>query len=156
MVLDPPKGLFLPHGTGILLVRSPAAVRAAHAVGGAYLQDVDADQPLPDYAELGPELTRDYRGLHVWLPLDLHGVGAFRQALDEKLDLAAWAYRRARRLTCGDDQRNPGSTYTWARATLGTTANAVTSPFARPRGGMRSMRPLAPPTIRPAASRYTA
>jgi aromatic-L-amino-acid decarboxylase len=93
VVLDPHKGLFLPHGTGILLVRSPAVVRSAHAVDGAYLQDLDADQPLPDYAELGPELTRDYRGLRVWLPLHLHGVGAFRQALDEKLDLAAWAYR---------------------------------------------------------------
>lgn len=93
VVLDPHKGLFLPHGTGILLVRNPAAVRAAHAVDGAYLQDVDGDQPLPDYAELGPELTRDYRGLRVWLPLHLHGVGAFRRALDEKLDLAAWAYR---------------------------------------------------------------
>ena len=56
VVLDPHKGLFLPHGTGILLVRNPAAVRAAHAVDGAYLQDLDADQPLPDYAELGPEL----------------------------------------------------------------------------------------------------
>jgi aromatic-L-amino-acid/L-tryptophan decarboxylase len=93
VVLDPHKGLFLPHGTGILLVRSPAAVRAAHAVDGAYLQDLDADRPLPDYAELGPELTRDYRGLRIWLPLHLHGVGAFRHALDEKLDLAAWAYR---------------------------------------------------------------
>jgi aromatic-L-amino-acid decarboxylase len=93
VVLDPHKGLFLPHGTGILLVRSPAAARAAHAVDGVYLQDLDADQPLPDYAELGPELTRDYRGLRVWLPLHLHGIGAFRQALDEKLDLAAWAHR---------------------------------------------------------------
>lgn len=92
VVLDPHKGLFLPHGTGILLVRDPAAVRAAHAVDGAYLQDLDADRPLPDYAELGPELTRDYRGLRIWLPLHLHGVGAFRRALDEKLDLAAWAY----------------------------------------------------------------
>jgi glutamate/tyrosine decarboxylase-like PLP-dependent enzyme len=94
VVLDPHKGLFLPHGTGVLLVRNPAAVRAAHAVDGAYLQDLDADRPLPDYAELGPELTRDYRGLRIWLPLHLHGVGAFRQALDEKLDLAAWAFRQ--------------------------------------------------------------
>jgi aromatic-L-amino-acid decarboxylase len=28
------------------------------------------------------------RGLRVWLPLKLHGVAAFREALDEKLDLA--------------------------------------------------------------------
>jgi len=34
------------------------------------------------------ELSRDMRGLRVWFPLVLHGVGAFRDALDEKLDLA--------------------------------------------------------------------
>src|SRR5205085_11418852 len=40
-----------------------------------------------------PELTRDFRGLRVWLPLQLHGVGAFRAALDEKLDLAEVVHR---------------------------------------------------------------
>ena len=31
------------------------------------------------------------RGLRVWLPLKLHGAAAFRDALDEKLDLARHA-----------------------------------------------------------------
>lgn len=44
-----------------------------------------------------PELTRDFRGLQVWLPLWVHGVAAFRTALDEKLDLARQAYRTLRR-----------------------------------------------------------
>jgi len=34
----------------------------------------------------------------VWLPLKLHGAAAFRRALDEKLDLAAWAARELHRL----------------------------------------------------------
>ena len=34
-------------------------------------------------------MSRPFRGLAVWLPLQAHGVGAFRAALDEKLDLAA-------------------------------------------------------------------
>jgi aromatic-L-amino-acid decarboxylase len=96
LVLDPHKGLFLPHGTGVVLVRSAATLRRAFAAGGDYLQDVagggDDGDALPDYAEMGPELTRDFRGLRLWLPLHLHGVGAFRRALDEKLDLAALAY----------------------------------------------------------------
>src|SRR5690606_19925313 len=45
---------------------------------------------------LSPELTRDFRGLRVWLPLHLHGVGAFREQLDEKLSLAASAYQALR------------------------------------------------------------
>ena len=92
IVLDPHKGLFLPFGTGCLLVRDGAALRRAHAGDDApVLQDIQ-DTTLPDFAHYGPELTRDFRGLRLWLPLHLHGVEAFRAALDEKLDLAEEAY----------------------------------------------------------------
>jgi aromatic-L-amino-acid decarboxylase len=93
IVLDPHKGLFLPYGTGVLLVRDVAPLGAAHSGGGSYLQDLDGDRGLPDFGALGPELTREFRGLRVWLPLRLHGVAAFRDALDEKLTLAQEAYR---------------------------------------------------------------
>lgn len=91
--LDPHKSLFLPYGTGVLLVREPASLLGAHGDEdpGGYLHDLTAGG-LPDYAHLGTELTRDHRGLRMWLPLHLHGVGAFRAALDEKLDLAEHAY----------------------------------------------------------------
>jgi aromatic-L-amino-acid decarboxylase len=92
LVLDPHKGLFLPHGTGVVLVREAGTLRRAFAAGGDYLQDVADGDALPDYADMGPELTRDFRGLRLWLPLHLHGVGAFRATLDEKLDLARFAY----------------------------------------------------------------
>src|SRR5207342_486481 len=55
------------------------------------LQDID-DAEIPDFADYGPELTREFRGIRMWLPLHLHGVAAFREALDEKLDLAEGAY----------------------------------------------------------------
>lgn len=92
LVLDPHKGLFLPYGTGVLLVRERALLHNSFAAEGHYLQDVGGDASLPNYANLGPELTRDFRGLRLWLPLHLHGVAAFRAALDEKLDLAVHAY----------------------------------------------------------------
>ena len=50
------------------------------------------DVHLPDFADLSPELTRPNRGLRLWLPLQLHGVAAFRDALDHKLDLAEQVY----------------------------------------------------------------
>jgi aromatic-L-amino-acid decarboxylase len=92
IILDPHKGFFLPFGTGCLLVRDTATLRAAHSGQDAhYLQDIAAAD-LPDFADLGPELTREFRGIRMWLPLHLHGVAAFRAALDEKLDLTEWAY----------------------------------------------------------------
>ncbi|MGW6498490.1 pyridoxal phosphate-dependent decarboxylase family protein [Nonomuraea angiospora] len=94
IVLDPHKSLFLPYGTGLLLVRDPAVLHAAHAADGRYLQDLRALDGLPDYGHLGVELTREFRGLRLWLPLHLHGVRAFERELDEKLDLAGHVHRR--------------------------------------------------------------
>ena len=90
VTLDPHKGLFLPYGTGGLVVRDGAAMRDAHYEGAAYLQDLPPTGELPNYSEHSAELSRDWRGLRVWMPLALHGVSAFREALDEKLDLAGY------------------------------------------------------------------
>ena len=92
IVLDPHKGLFLPYGTGCLLVRDGEALRAAHEVGAHYLPRPSENPALPDFSSYTPELTRDFRGLRLWLPLHLHGTQAFVDALDEKLDLARWLH----------------------------------------------------------------
>lgn len=91
ITFDPHKGLFLPYGTGCLLVRDGEHLRRAHRGRAAYLQDIDAldhrgEPPSP--TDFGPELSRPFRGLRLWIPLVLHGAGAFRRALAEKLELA--------------------------------------------------------------------
>ena len=96
ITLDPHKGLFLPYGTGALVVRDAEALRDAHHVGADYLQDLAPPGDLPNYAEYSPELSREFRGLRVWMPLQLHGVAAFREALDEKLDLTAHLFQALR------------------------------------------------------------
>jgi aromatic-L-amino-acid decarboxylase len=97
-VVDPHKGLFLPYGTGALLVRDGAALKRAHSVGADYMPPAQEDPDLVDFSEISPELTRPFRGLRVWLPLKLHGVEPFRQALEEKLALARWAAAELRRI----------------------------------------------------------
>ena len=92
ITLDPHKGLFLPYGCGCLLARDGDALRRAHQVDAHYLQDLADTRGIPNFSDHSPELSRDFRGLRVWLPLHLHGVGAFRRALDEKLDLARVIY----------------------------------------------------------------
>lgn len=91
ITFDPHKGMFLPYGTGCLLVKDGRTLLAAHGADASYLQDFDTfgrggEPPSP--ADHGPELSRPYRGLRLWLPLMLCGAAAFREALSEKLALA--------------------------------------------------------------------
>jgi len=91
ITLDPHKGLFLPYGLGALLVRDGEALARAHRDTASYIQDLTAAGSL-GFADLSPELSRDFRGLRLWLPLQLHGLAAFRDQLAEKLALARWAH----------------------------------------------------------------
>ena len=94
IVLDPHKGLFLPYGTGAVLVKDRRTLQRAFQVSAAYLPEPEEHPERLDFASLGPELSRPARGLRLWLPLQMHGLDAFRAALDEKLDLAAQAAQR--------------------------------------------------------------
>jgi aromatic-L-amino-acid decarboxylase len=91
ITLDPHKALFLPYGTGSLLVRDAGALQRAHSLHAVYLPEMQDEAGLVDFCEISPELSRGYRGLRVWLPLKMAGVDAFRRQLDEKLDLTHWA-----------------------------------------------------------------
>lgn len=91
VTLDPHKGLFLPYGTGCLVVRDPGALRRAHSAPASYMPPMQEDEDRVDYCEMGPELSREARGVRVWFALRMFGAAAFRAALDEKIDLAARA-----------------------------------------------------------------
>ncbi len=98
ITLDPHKALFLPYGTGSLLVRDGEALRRAHTVEADYMPPMQNNPELVDFCRYSPELSRDFRGLRVWLPFKMHGAGAFRCNLDEKLDLALWATDELRKI----------------------------------------------------------
>jgi aromatic-L-amino-acid decarboxylase len=88
LTLDPHKGFFLPYGTGALLVRDGSALRQVHSATAGYLPDNQAE--FYDPAQHGPELSRGFPGLRVWLSVKLFGAAAFREALAEKRALALW------------------------------------------------------------------
>jgi aromatic-L-amino-acid decarboxylase len=94
ITVDPHKGLFLPYGTGCLLVKDLVRLRAACSLRGDYMpRQAGESSERFDACDLSPEQTRDFRGLRIWLPMMLHGVDVFRANLDEKLDLAQHVYQ---------------------------------------------------------------
>ena len=107
VALDPHKGLSIPFGVGALIARSEERLVDAHLGRGAYLKDEDSHEGIRDIASLGPELTRPFRALSVWLPLQLHGIAPFRDALDKTLDIAGHAYDRIRHLPGVDARWSP-------------------------------------------------
>jgi len=98
ITLDPHKGLFLPYGTGSLLVRDASTLKKAHSVRAVYLPETEHEPDLVDLSQVSPELSRAFRGLRVWLPLKMHGIGPFRRNLDEKLQLAEWITEQLRQI----------------------------------------------------------
>lgn len=98
IVIDPHKGLFLPYGLGVAIVRDRTKLHASHYYVANYMQDALSANEEPSPAELSPELTKHFRGMRLWLPLKLLGVRPFRACLEEKLMLAKYFHREVQKL----------------------------------------------------------
>jgi glutamate/tyrosine decarboxylase-like PLP-dependent enzyme len=92
-VVDPHKWLFAPFDCAALLYRDPNLARSVHAQEASYLDAIrepGAWNPT-DYAY---HLTRRARGLALWFSLCIHGIGAYRDAVEAALHLARWTAAR--------------------------------------------------------------
>jgi aromatic-L-amino-acid decarboxylase len=96
VTLDPHKGLFLPFGTGALIVRDGTALRAAHALTheASYMPGQPEIDEIYDPSAYGPDLSRGFPGLRVWLCVKLFGAAKLRAAIAEKRALAVEAAER--------------------------------------------------------------
>jgi aromatic-L-amino-acid/L-tryptophan decarboxylase len=90
LVVDPHKGLFLPYGIGAVLVKDQEAVMLSHHYMASYMQDTFDENHVNSPMDLSPELTKHFRGMRMWLPLQLHGVKPFSACLEEKLLLVQY------------------------------------------------------------------
>jgi glutamate/tyrosine decarboxylase-like PLP-dependent enzyme len=87
LIVDPHKWLFGPLDCCALLYRRPDLARRVHTQHAPYLEALhqeDAWNP----ADLAFHLTRRARGLPVWFSLAVHGVDAYRRAVERGLALA--------------------------------------------------------------------
>lgn len=94
LVVDPHKGLFLPYGSGMVLVRDVHCLHKSYDYQANYMQDARRDPGALSPADLSPELTRHFRALRMYLPLKLHGLAPFRAALEEKVLLCRYFHAR--------------------------------------------------------------
>lgn len=98
LIIDPHKGLFLPYGLGVVLVKNVDDLKRSYSFSANYMQDAFAAPDEMSPAELSPELTKHFRGLRLWLPLKLHGLAPFRACLEEKLLLAKYFHAEVRKI----------------------------------------------------------
>lgn len=98
IVLDPHKSLFLPYGCGFVLIKDGKALFQSQHYMANYLQDAYNGLEDVSPADLSPELTKHFRGLRIWIPLQLYGIQPFSDYLKEKWLLTLYFHTEVQKL----------------------------------------------------------
>jgi glutamate/tyrosine decarboxylase-like PLP-dependent enzyme len=89
VAVDPHKWLYAPLEAGCALVRDPAALRNAFSYHPAYYSfNVEAT----NYFDIGPQNSRGFRALKVWLALQHAGAAGYREMIQDDITLARYLY----------------------------------------------------------------
>jgi glutamate/tyrosine decarboxylase-like PLP-dependent enzyme len=89
VAVDPHKWLYAPLEAGCALVRDPAKLRGAFSYTPAYYHFESGDAaPPPNYYEHGPQNSRGFRALKVWLTLQQVGRSGYAATIEEDMRLS--------------------------------------------------------------------
>jgi glutamate/tyrosine decarboxylase-like PLP-dependent enzyme len=89
ITLDPHKWLYVPYDCGCLLVRDRELLASAFAMDAAYLEGtLPTEYEGLDYYELGPQMSRGFRALKVWMSLKHYGLEGYRALLGRNVACA--------------------------------------------------------------------
>lgn len=98
ITLDPHKWLYTPVDCGCLLLREPAQARAAWTAGAGGADYIKVFEQTDDEAfaffDYGPELSRRFRALKLWLMLRYYGVPRIATAIADDCALARYMGER--------------------------------------------------------------
>jgi aromatic-L-amino-acid/L-tryptophan decarboxylase len=85
VAVDPHKWLYAPLEAGCALVRDPEALRAAFAYHPPYYH---FEERATNYVDYGPQNSRGFRALKVWLALRQAGAAGYRKMIAEDIQLS--------------------------------------------------------------------
>ncbi len=89
VALDPHKWLYLPVGCGCVLYKDPAAARAAFRHDADYIRTIGLEQNEAFvFWDYGPELSRPFRALDVWLLMKYAGAARLAEAIEQNIACA--------------------------------------------------------------------
>jgi glutamate/tyrosine decarboxylase-like PLP-dependent enzyme len=89
VAVDPHKWLYAPLEAGCALVRNPSALRNAFSYHPSYYS---FDGEGINYYDLGPQNSRGFRALKVWLALQQAGAAGYREMIRDDITLARYLY----------------------------------------------------------------
>ncbi len=93
IAVDPHKWLYAPLEAGCILVRDQEALRDAFSYHPPYYHFADQAEPTIDYYEYGPQNSRGFRALKVWLALRQVGRAGYVEMIADDIRLAQELYR---------------------------------------------------------------
>lgn len=96
IVVNPHKWLYVPAEAACVLVREPAALRHTFQVAADYLKegnDRGDDSPF-DYKDYGPQLSRNFRALKVWMTFKAYGATKLRAAIESNIEIMRYLANR--------------------------------------------------------------
>ncbi len=89
VAVDPHKWLYAPLEAGCALVQDPSALRNAFSYHPPYYR---FDEEAINYFDYGPQNSRGFRALKVWLALRHVGAAAYRQMIGDDIALARYLF----------------------------------------------------------------
>jgi aromatic-L-amino-acid/L-tryptophan decarboxylase len=87
VVVNAHKWLYVPVEASCILVRQPSALRDTFRIVADYLQDEieeTRDGPI-DFKDYGPQLSRSFRALKVWMTFKAYGARKLRAAIESNI-----------------------------------------------------------------------
>ncbi len=90
IAFDLHKWLYVPYEAGCLLVRDAETQQRAFSNATAYLSVLEAGLSSGDSwpNQLGPELSRGFKALKVWMSIKEHGLSGYRRAIETNVQQA--------------------------------------------------------------------